>query len=58
VLRGGCWNLGPRYARSACRNAHIPSNRNYYITFRLAITVPEIDPQWTPARPNPLPWTG
>ncbi len=58
VLRGGCWNLGPRYARSACRNAHIPSNRNYYITFRLAITIPEIDPHWTPDQPNPLPWTG
>jgi len=58
VLRGGCWNLGARYARSACRNAHIPSNRNYYITFRLAVTVPDIDPGWTPGDPQPLPWTG
>ncbi|MGW5236077.1 SUMF1/EgtB/PvdO family nonheme iron enzyme, partial [Streptomyces nodosus] len=57
VLRGGCWNLGARYARSACRNAHIPSNRNYYITFRLALTVPEPDPAWTDG-PNPLPWSG
>lgn len=58
VLRGGCWNLGARYARSACRNAHIPPNRNYYISFRLALTVPEIDPTWTPDKPNPLPWSG
>jgi formylglycine-generating enzyme required for sulfatase activity len=58
VLRGGCWNLGARYARSACRNAHIPPNRNYYITFRLALTLPEIDPAWTPDKPNPLPWSG
>ncbi|WP_159049654.1 SUMF1/EgtB/PvdO family nonheme iron enzyme [Streptomyces sp. NRRL WC-3618] len=57
VLRGGCWNLGARYARSACRNAHIPSNRNYYITFRLALTVPEPDPAWA-GGPNPLPWSG
>jgi formylglycine-generating enzyme required for sulfatase activity len=56
VLRGGCWNLGPRYARSACRNAHIPSNRNYYITFRLALTVPEADPDWD-GGPNPLAWS-
>lgn len=58
VLRGGCWNLGARYARSACRNAHIPSNRNYYITFRLAMTLPEIDPSSTPEVANPLPWSG
>lgn len=58
ALRGGCWNLGARYARSACRNAHIPSNRNYYISFRLALTVPEIDPAWSPDKPNPLPWSG
>lgn len=58
VLRGGCWNLGARYARSACRNAHIPPNRNYYITFRLALTVPEADPTWRPSDPHPLPWTG
>ncbi|WP_330290691.1 nSTAND1 domain-containing NTPase [Streptomyces sp. NBC_00576] len=57
VLRGGCWNLGARYARSACRNAHIPSNRNYYITFRLALTVPEPDPAWAGGL-DPLPWSG
>jgi formylglycine-generating enzyme required for sulfatase activity/transcriptional regulator with XRE-family HTH domain len=58
VLRGGCWNLGARYARSACRNAHIPPNRNYYISFRLAMSLPEIDPTWTPGDPNPIFWTG
>jgi len=57
VLRGGCWNLGDRYARSACRNAHIPSNRNYYISFRLAVTVPNIHPRWA-GDENPLPWSG
>jgi formylglycine-generating enzyme required for sulfatase activity len=58
VLRGGCWNLGARYARSACRNAHIPPNRNYYISFRLAMSLPEIDQTWTPSDPNPIFWTG
>ncbi|QCX76292.1 Serine/threonine-protein kinase pkn1 [Streptomyces sp. YIM 121038] len=57
VLRGGCWNLSARYARSACRNAHIPSNRNYYITFRLALTVPEPAPAWEGGL-IPLPWSG
>ncbi|MFF3677123.1 SUMF1/EgtB/PvdO family nonheme iron enzyme [Streptomyces sp. NPDC002120] len=57
VLRGGCWNLGARYARSACRNAHIPSNRNYYITFRIVLTVPEPEPVRS-AVPNPLSWSG
>lgn len=36
VLRGGCWNLNQRYSRSACRNWHIPTNRNWYIGLRLA----------------------
>jgi formylglycine-generating enzyme required for sulfatase activity len=58
VVRGGSWNLGARYARSASRDAHIPSNRNYNVSFRLAVTLPEPDPDWTPSRPNPLPWTG
>jgi formylglycine-generating enzyme required for sulfatase activity len=58
VVRGGSWNLGARYARSASRDAHIPSNRNYNVSFRLALTVPEVDSGWTRARPNPLPWTG
>ncbi|MGW2220052.1 nSTAND1 domain-containing NTPase [Nonomuraea sp. NPDC001684] len=40
VLRGGCWNLGARYGRSACRNAHLPTNRNYYIGMRLVCTLP------------------
>jgi formylglycine-generating enzyme required for sulfatase activity/transcriptional regulator with XRE-family HTH domain len=58
VLRGGCWNLGARYARSACRNAHIPPNRNYYISFRLAMSLPEIDQTWSLSDPNPIFWTG
>lgn len=37
ILRGGCWNLSERYCRSACRNWHIPSNRNYYNAMRIAI---------------------
>ena len=40
ALRGGCWNLGPRWGRSGCRNAHLATNRNYYIGLRLALTVP------------------
>lgn len=58
VVRGGCWNLDARYLRSACRNAHIPVNRNYIITFRIACTIPEIDKSWTPDKPNPLAWSG
>ena len=34
ALRGGCWNLSSEYARSFTRNAHTPSNRNYYLSFR------------------------
>jgi formylglycine-generating enzyme required for sulfatase activity len=34
-LRGGCWNLHPRYCRSACRNWHSPGNRNYYTGMRI-----------------------
>ena len=37
VLRGGCWNLDERYSRSACRNWHVPYNRNYYIGLRIAL---------------------
>ncbi|MET3424812.1 formylglycine-generating enzyme required for sulfatase activity [Actinoplanes tereljensis] len=43
VLRGGCWNLSARYGRSACRNAHLPTNRNYYIGFRVIRTLPPLD---------------
>lgn len=57
VLRGGCWNLGDRYSRSACRNAHIPPNRNYYISFRLAVTVPSAHPDGAGGE-NPLLWSG
>lgn len=35
TLRGGCWNLHWRYSRSACRNWHAPTNRNYYTGMRL-----------------------
>jgi len=38
ILRGGCWNLDHRSARSACRNSHAPINRNYYIGLRLVFT--------------------
>jgi formylglycine-generating enzyme required for sulfatase activity/transcriptional regulator with XRE-family HTH domain len=37
VLRGGCWNLHERYSRSACRNWHVPTNRNYYIGLRVVM---------------------
>jgi len=40
VLRGGCWNLNERYSRSACRNWHIPTNRNWYIGLRVSLTLP------------------
>jgi formylglycine-generating enzyme required for sulfatase activity len=39
VLRGGCWNLNERYSRSACRNWHIPTNRNWYIGLRVALSL-------------------
>lgn len=40
VLRGGCWNLNEKYSRSAHRNGHLPTNRNYYIGFRLVLSCP------------------
>jgi formylglycine-generating enzyme required for sulfatase activity len=58
VVRGGSWNLGARYARSASRDAYFPSNQNTNVSFRLALTLPEVDPGWTAVKPNPLPWTG
>jgi formylglycine-generating enzyme required for sulfatase activity/transcriptional regulator with XRE-family HTH domain len=58
VVRGGSWNLGARYARSAARDAYVPSNRNMIVSFRLAMTVPEIDPAWWPGKGTPLGWTG
>jgi formylglycine-generating enzyme required for sulfatase activity/transcriptional regulator with XRE-family HTH domain len=48
VLRGGCWNLGAAYSRSACRTAHLPTNRNYYIGFRLVCTLPTAKPSEAP----------
>jgi formylglycine-generating enzyme required for sulfatase activity len=38
-LRGGCWTLNGRYCRSGCRSAHLPTNRNYYIGFRVVCTL-------------------
>ncbi len=35
VLRGGSWNLVPRYCRSACRNLNNPVARYYYNGFRV-----------------------
>jgi sulfatase modifying factor 1 len=35
VLRGGSWNLGTRYTRSANRNANVAGARSYYYGFRL-----------------------
>jgi formylglycine-generating enzyme required for sulfatase activity len=37
VLRGGTWNLAWYYARSAQRNHHYPTNRNWYNGVRLVI---------------------
>jgi len=39
VMRGGCWNLNSRYARCATRNAHVPTNRNYYMGIRIVCTM-------------------
>lgn len=39
VLRGGRWNLGARYCRSACRLNGTPSHRYGYCGFRLSLQV-------------------
>jgi formylglycine-generating enzyme required for sulfatase activity len=44
VVRGGAWYLDSRHLRTAYRNGSGPSNRWYYIGFRVARTV-------TPAQP-------
>ncbi len=46
ALKGGCMNLNARWSRSACRNAHLPINRNTYIGFRLCISIKEVDTQF------------
>jgi len=38
VLRGGAWNDGPQFVRSAVRFRFAPDGRNYFIGFRLART--------------------
>jgi formylglycine-generating enzyme required for sulfatase activity len=37
VNRGGSWNGGPRYARSASREMNLPGNRYNMVGFRLAV---------------------
>ena len=41
VLRGGSWDSGPEYARSASRGRSVPSNSNSYFGFRLLLSSPE-----------------
>lgn len=36
VIRGGSWNFGPNFARSAARLDYAPSNRAHNVGFRLA----------------------
>jgi formylglycine-generating enzyme required for sulfatase activity/serine/threonine protein kinase len=40
VLRGGSWNYNARDCRAANRYANSPDDRNYYVGFRLARTLP------------------
>jgi len=39
VLRGGSWDYGPRYCRSACRNGYIPDARFFNLGFRVVCAV-------------------
>jgi formylglycine-generating enzyme required for sulfatase activity len=39
VLRGGCWNFRPSYARVADRGWDSPGTRNYYLGFRLYLEI-------------------
>ncbi len=40
VLRGGSWDVKPRYLRSAARDSHLPGYRgNDYAGFRVALTL-------------------
>ena len=39
VIRGGSWNLNRQYLRSALRIRYVPSNRNYFLGFRVARTL-------------------
>ena len=38
VLRGGSWSLAPEYCRSAYRIYFLPSNRYYYVGFRVLLS--------------------
>jgi formylglycine-generating enzyme required for sulfatase activity len=40
VLRGGSWNIYPRYCRSATRNGYYPDNDINYIGIRVVCVVP------------------
>jgi len=40
LLRGGYWSDNPRYCRSACRNYLSPGYRNYFIGFRIVVSLP------------------
>ena len=39
VLRGGSFNIPTSLVRSAARDGNIPTERNYYVGFRLARTI-------------------
>jgi formylglycine-generating enzyme required for sulfatase activity len=41
VVRGGSWDVRPLLARSAFRNAYVPSNADESIGFRLLLCPPE-----------------
>lgn len=41
VVRGGSWNYGPAYVRSAYRDFHGPVNRLVFIGFRVVCSSPE-----------------
>ena len=40
VLRGGSWDYGPWYCRSAFRLYHTPGHRDYYVGFRVVCSAP------------------
>ncbi|WP_354635266.1 bifunctional serine/threonine-protein kinase/formylglycine-generating enzyme family protein [Planktothricoides raciborskii] len=40
LLRGGDWNLVPRYCRSAARYCSSPGGRGYLVGFRIAVSLP------------------
>ncbi|MFM9882144.1 MAG: formylglycine-generating enzyme family protein [Burkholderiales bacterium] len=40
MVRGGAWYGGPAYVRSAIRSGNPPANRDYFVGFRVARTLP------------------